>query len=320
MLAIKDLTDGTEFESQFLIVAATKGITNQGRTYLNLTLQDATGTMEAKKWDLAEGDETTCQAGNVVALSGAALDYRGHLQIKVYEAEPLSLDQIDVTRFVPSSPVPEKVLEDELRADIDALHDSDLKTLTKYLLNQHKSAYLTYPAAVRNHHNFASGLLYHSVCMARLAQKICDIYPNVNRDYVVAGALLHDLGKVIELSGPVATRYTDEGKLLGHISIMAGEIRVAAKTLNITSETPVLLEHMILSHHTKPEFGSPIPPLTLEAIVLAAIDDFDAKMNIVDKAEEGIMPGEWTDRVFALDNRSLYVPKYDQNPNSSEGK
>ncbi len=320
MLAIKDLTDGTEFESQFLIVAATKGITNQGRTYLNLTLQDATGTMEAKKWDLAEGDETTFQAGNVVALSGAALDYRGHLQIKVYEAEPLSLDQIDVTRFVPSSPVPEKVLEDELRADIDALHDSDLKTLTKYLLNQHKSAYLTYPAAVRNHHNFASGLLYHSVCMARLAQKICDLYPNVNRDYVVAGALLHDLGKVIELSGPVATRYTDEGKLLGHISIMAGEIRVAAKTLNITSETPVLLEHMILSHHTKPEFGSPIPPLTLEAIVLAAIDDFDAKMNIVDKAEEGIMPGEWTDRVFALDNRSLYVPKYDQNPNSSEGK
>lgn len=320
MLAIKDLTDGTEFESQFLIVAATKGITNQGRTYLNLTLQDATGTMEAKKWDLAEGDETTFQAGNVVALSGAALDYRGHLQIKVYEAEPLSLDQIDVTRFVPSSPVPEKVLEDELRADIDALHDSDLKTLTKYLLNQHKSAYLTYPAAVRNHHNFASGLLYHSVCMARLAQKICDLYPNVNRDYVVAGALLHDLGKVIELSGPVATRYTDEGKLLGHISIMAGEIRVAAKTLNITSETPVLLEHMILSHHTKPEFGSPIPPLTREAIVLAAIDDFDAKMNIVDKAEEGIMPGEWTDRVFALDNRSLYVPKYDQNPNSSEGK
>lgn len=320
MLSIKDLTDGTEFESQFLIVAATKGITNQGRTYLNLTLQDATGTMEAKKWDLAEGDETTFQAGNVVALSGAALDYRGHLQIKVYEAEPLSLDQIDVTRFVPSSPVPEKVLEDELRADIDALHDSDLKTLTKYLLNQHKSAYLTYPAAVRNHHNFASGLLYHSVCMARLAQKICDLYPNVNRDYVVAGALLHDLGKVIELSGPVATRYTDEGKLLGHISIMAGEIRVAAKTLNITSETPVLLEHMILSHHTKPEFGSPIPPLTREAIVLAAIDDFDAKMNIVDKAEEGIMPGEWTDRVFALDNRSLYVPKYDQNPNSSEGK
>lgn len=320
MLAIKDLTDGTEFESQFLIVAATKGITNQGRTYLNLTLQDATGTMEAKKWDLAEGDETTFQAGNVVALSGAALDYRGHLQIKVYEAEPLSLDQIDVTRFVPSSPVPEKVLEDELRADIDALHDSDLKTLTKYLLNQHKSAYLTYPAAVRNHHNFASGLLYHSVCMARLAQKICDLYPNVNRDYVVAGALLHDLGKVIELSGPVATRYTDEGKLLGHISIMAGEIRVAAKTLNITSETPVLLEHMILSHHTKPEFGSPIPPLTREAIVLAAIDDFDAKMNIVDKAEEGIMPGEWTDRVFALDNRSLYVPKYDQNPNSPEGK
>ena len=316
MQAIKDLTDGMEFDSQFLVVAATKGVTNQGRTYLNLTLQDSTGTMEAKKWDLEEGDETTFQAGNVVSLRGAALDYRGHLQIKVYDAEPLSLDQIDVTRFVPSAPVPEKVLEDELRGDIDSLQDGDLKTLTKYLLNQHKSAYLTYPAAVRNHHNFASGLLYHSVCMARLAKKICELYPNVNRDYVVAGALLHDLGKVIELSGPVATRYTDEGKLLGHISIMAGEIRIAAKELHITSETPMLLEHMILSHHSKPEFGSPVPPMTREAIVLAAIDDFDAKMNIVDKAEEGVAPGEWTDRVFALDNRPLYVPKYDSKPES----
>lgn len=316
MQAIKDLTDGMEFDSQFLVVAATKGVTNQGRTYLNLTLQDSTGTMEAKKWDLEEGGETTFQAGNVVSLRGAVLDYRGHLQIKVYDAEPLSLDQIDVTRFVPSAPVPEKVLEDELRGDIDSLQDGDLKTLTKYLLNQHKSAYLTYPAAVRNHHNFASGLLYHSVCMARLAKKICELYPNVNRDYVVAGALLHDLGKVIELSGPVATRYTDEGKLLGHISIMAGEIRIAAKELHITSETPMLLEHMILSHHSKPEFGSPVPPMTREAIVLAAIDDFDAKMNIVDKAEEGVAPGEWTDRVFALDNRPLYVPKYDSKSES----
>ena len=316
MQAIKDLTDGMEFDSQFLVVAATKGVANQGRTYLNLTLQDSTGTMEAKKWDLEEGDETTFQAGNVVSLRGAALDYRGHLQIKVYDAEPLSLDQIDVTRFVPSAPVPEKVLEDELRGDIDSLQDGDLKTLTKYLLNQHKSAYLTYPAAVRNHHNFASGLLYHSVCMARLAKKICELYPNVNRDYVVAGALLHDLGKVIELSGPVATRYTDEGKLLGHISIMAGEIRIAAKELHITSETPMLLEHMILSHHSKPEFGSPVPPMTREAFVLAAIDDFDAKMNIVDKAEEGVAPGEWTDRVFALDNRPLYVPKYDSKSES----
>ena len=108
MQAIKDLTDGMEFDSQFLVVAATKGVANQGRTYLNLTLQDSTGTMEAKKWDLEEGDETTFQAGNVVSLRGAVLDYRGHLQIKVYDAEPLSLDQIDVTRFVPSAPVPEK--------------------------------------------------------------------------------------------------------------------------------------------------------------------------------------------------------------------
>ena len=96
---------------------------------------------------------------------------------------------------------------------------------------------------------------------------------------------------------------------------MVAEIRMAAKELHIDGETPLLLEHMILSHHSKPEFGSPVPPLTREAFVLASIDDFDAKMNIISKAEENLKPGEWTEKVFAMDNRAFYIPEYKQNPN-----
>ena len=315
METIKELKDGDHFYSQFLVNNISKGVTTQGRSYLNITLQDSTGTIEAKKWDVDEDDLEVFVVGNIVNVQGEALNYRDHLQVKIISGEPVAQDSVDVTRFVPTAPESEKELEEDLRKFINSLAESDLKTIVKYLLNKHKDRYLIYPAAARNHHAFASGLLYHSVSMARLAEAACQLYPEINRDFVIAGTLIHDLGKVIELSGPIATKYTDEGKLLGHISIMMAEIRLAAEELHIQGETPLLLEHMILSHHTKPEFGSPVGPMTREAQVLAMIDDFDAKMNIVNKAVEGVEPGNWTERIFAMDGRAFYVPFYEQNPN-----
>ncbi len=315
METIKELKDGDHFHSQFLVNNISKGVTTQGRSYLNITLQDSTGTIEGKKWDVDEDDLEIFVVGNVVNVQGEVLNYRDHLQVKIISGAPVNQDSIDVTRFVPTAPEAEKDLEGDLRKYINSLADSDLKTIVKHLLNKYKDRYLIYPAAARNHHAFASGLLYHSVSMARLAEAVCQLYPEINRDFVIAGTLLHDLGKVIELSGPIATKYTDEGKLLGHISIMMAEIRLASEELHIHGETPLLLEHMILSHHTKPEFGSPVGPMTLEAQVLAMIDDFDAKMNIINKATEGVAPGNWTERIFAMDGRAFYVPLYEQNPN-----
>ncbi len=312
-MMIKDLADGMHVKDQYLITNAAKCVTTQGRNYLNLTLQDASGTIEGKKWDILDGDLETFVAGNIVLVEGEILNYREHLQMKVLSGEKISQDSIDSSKFVPSAPVSQEELEKELHGYIDSLKESSLKTITEYLINKFYDKYMVYPAAVRNHHNYASGLLYHSVSMARMAEAVCKLYPDINRDFVVAGALIHDLGKTLELSGPVATKYTDEGKLLGHISIMAGEIRMAAEKLNIVGETPLLLEHMILSHHSKPEFGSPIPPLTREAFVLASIDDFDAKMNVISKAVETIKEGEWTEKIFAMDNRSFFLPKYEEN-------
>jgi len=145
--------------------------------------------------------------------------------------------------------------------------------------------------------------------MADLGEAIVKLYPSVNRDMLMAGIILHDLGKTLELSGPIIPKYTLEGKLLGHISITHAEIQKTVDELQITGEVPVLLSHMVLSHHGKMEFGSPVLPLTREAYLLSAIDDIDAKMMMLDKAYDQTPEGEFTSRVYALDERSFYKPK-----------
>ena len=155
-----------------------------------------------------------------------------------------------------------------------------------------------------------SGLAYHVVSMLDLAKAIAMLYPSLNKDLLYAGVILHDLGKVMELSGPVSTVYTVEGNLLGHITIMITEIGKAADELDIKAEEIMILQHLVLSHHGKAEWGSPKPPLVREAEVLHYIDNIDAKINMMDRALEKVNPGEFTERVFALDNRSFYKPTF----------
>ena len=144
--------------------------------------------------------------------------------------------------------------------------------------------------------------------MLDLAKAIASLYPSLDNDLLYAGVILHDLGKVMELSGPISTVYTVEGNLLGHISIMVNEIGKAADELSISGEEVMILQHLVFSHHGKAEWGSPKPPLIKEAEILHYIDNIDAKMNMLDRALERVKPGEFSERVFALDNRSFYKP------------
>ena len=144
--------------------------------------------------------------------------------------------------------------------------------------------------------------------MADLANYLCPIY-DADHDLLITGCLLHDMGKIVELEGPIVYKYSTEGKLLGHISIMAAEIRKAGQELKIDSEIPMLLEHMVLSHHGQQEFGSPVMPLTKEALLLSLIDNLDRKMVVVNKALAHVEPGAFSTKVFPLDNRSFYKPK-----------
>ena len=144
--------------------------------------------------------------------------------------------------------------------------------------------------------------------MADIAAYLCKIY-DANYDLLITGCLLHDLGKIIELEGPIVYKYSLEGKLLGHISIMVAELKKAAEELKITSEVPLLLEHMVLSHHGQPDFGSPVLPSTKEALLLSLIDNLDSKMVVVNKAIADVEPGNFSNKVFPLDNRAFYKPK-----------
>ena len=145
--------------------------------------------------------------------------------------------------------------------------------------------------------------------MLDIAAHLTNLYEPMNKDLLFTGIILHDLGKLNELEGPIAFHYTVEGRLLGHISIMVSEIRECAHKLGIESETPLLLEHMVLSHHGVPEYGSPVLPLTKEAMLLSLIDNLDSKMVVASKALADTKKGEFSSKIFPLDGRCLYNPK-----------
>lgn len=306
---INEFKEGERVNVELLINNLSKGVSNAGAPYLSLTLQDKSGTIEAKKWDVNAQELEICQVGMVISVIGDIIDYRGNLQMKVLSLNPVNQDEVDYTRFCMSSPIPQQDLIQKLNSYLNSIKNEDAQKIVKYIVENHYNEFISYPAATRNHHEFASGLLYHTISMCNLAEILAAYYSNIDRDLLISGIILHDIGKTIELSGPIATKYTLEGKLIGHISIMVSEIRAAGEKLNIHSEVPILLQHMILSHHGEKEFGSPVPPLTREAFLLHVIDDLDAKMIIIDKALDTVNEGEFTQRIMPMDGRAFYKPK-----------
>ncbi|MGO2969251.1 MAG: HD domain-containing protein, partial [Leuconostoc falkenbergense] len=165
--------------------------------------------------------------------------------------------------------------------------------------------------AKSNHHAFAGGLAFHSLSIAKLAKGVAGQYPQLNQELLIAGALLHDLGKTIELSGPVATQYTLSGNLIGHITLIDEQIVLAARELkfDLQDEDLILLRHVVLSHHGILEYGSPVRPVVMEAEVLHQLDELDAGIQMMSGVMEKTAEGSFSDRVFGLDNRKFYKPE-----------
>ncbi len=303
---IKDLKDGMSVSDVFLVKDFTKRVTSAGLNYLTITLQDSSGVIDAKKWEIAANDLDIIKIGSVIKIHGEVLDYKNKLQIKVLKVEKVDSDDESLKNLLIESPVPKEVLIQKFRNIYSSVKNPDCRALLDEIFKKYYDKFLDYPAAVKNHHEFYHGLIYHTVSMCEIADFIASHYENINRDLLISGCILHDIGKVVELSGPVATKYTDEGNLLGHLTIGMSIVREAAEKLNIKSEVPMLLEHMILSHHGKLEFGAAVLPSTKEALLLSMIDDMDAKMMMLEKAYENVKEGEYTERLFALDNRAFY--------------
>lgn len=306
---IRSYAVGDQVEQFLLIKSSTKGVASNGKPFLSLVLQDKTGEIEAKLWDVSPEQEKIYTAPTIIKVLGDIQNYRGKLQLRIKRIRPAnSQDNVQIEDFLEKAPVPVEKMQEIVTEYIYAINNPKLQRITRYLLKKYEKQFFMYPAATTNHHEFVSGLAYHVVSMLRLAEKICELYPSLNKDLLYAGIILHDLGKVHELSGPVATSYTMEGTLLGHITMMVDEIGKAAQELGIDGEEITLLKHIVLSHHGKAEWGSPKPPLVMEAEVLHYIDNLDAKINMMERALENTKPGQFTERIFALDNRSLYKP------------
>ncbi|MDP4083943.1 MAG: 3'-5' exoribonuclease YhaM [Bacillota bacterium] len=302
---------GEQIELFLLIKSATKGLASNGKPFLTLILQDQSGDIEAKLWDVSSEDEKSYVAQCIVKVSGDLQNYRGKSQLKIRQIRSaLPSDSVKLEDFLASAPVSQDEMSSKLTQYIFEMKNPNIQRITRHLLKKHNSDFMEYPAATKNHHEFVSGLAYHVVSMLDLAKAISTLYPTLDRDLLYSGVILHDLGKVMELSGPVSTVYTTQGNLLGHITIMVNEIGKAADELGISGEEVMVLQHLVLSHHGKAEWGSPKPPLIKEAEILHYIDNIDAKMNMLDRAMERVKPGEFSERIFALDNRSFYKPVF----------
>ena len=219
----------------------------------------------------------------------------------------------DPADFKEKPPVDPKDLRDYLAQMIFKIENPVWQRVVRALYSKYDKEFYSYPAAKTNHHAFESGLAFHTATMVRLADAIGDIYPQLNKSLLFAGIMLHDLAKVIELSGPDDTEYTVRGNLIGHIALIDEEITKVLLELKIddSKEDVTVLRHVILSHHGLLEYGSPVRPRIMEAEILHMIDNLDAEMMMMTGALAKVGEGEMTSRIFAMDNRSFYKPNLD---------
>ena len=307
--SINELMDGDTGSFTYLIKEITKGVTSKGAPYLSLVLQDKTGTIDAKLWSAKPEQIASFKAGMILQFNGEVLSHNKQLQMRVNECRIIEKNSVNLIDFVREGDIPRSQLKKEIEEIIHSFENPTLKRLLECVMERYEKDFYAYPAASKLHHDFVGGLATHVWGMLKLAKAVCDCYPLLNRELLYTGVILHDIGKCRELSGPVITEYTTEGKLLGHISIMQAEVDAIAKENGLEGEEIMLVRHMILSHHGEYEFGSPVLPMIPEAEILHYIDNMDARMNVLVKAYDGIEPGDFTPRIFAMENRSFYKSK-----------
>ncbi|GBG94486.1 3'-5' exonuclease [Ligilactobacillus salitolerans] len=297
-----------------LIKGADVRIAKNGKKFIAFTFADRSGEISAKFWDASEQDIELFEAGKVVFLQGKRETYQQNPQIKIYKLRlATEMEPADPSLYLQSAPESTQDMEKELDEVIFEITNPNWNRIVRYLLKKYHAQFFSFPAAKKNHHDFAGGLAFHTLSILHLAQSVVKEYPGLNAPLLYSGVILHDLGKSLELSGPVATVYTVPGNLLGHIVLVDEEITEACDKLGIDkmSQDAILLRHMIVSHHGLLEYGSPVRPHLLEAEILHHLDDLDASIMMMNKALDHTAPGEYTERIFGMDGRNFYRPTED---------
>ncbi len=325
---IKDIREKDQVTGSFLVTRKESGISKSGKPYLNIKLMDSTGELEARVWEDAEELGKRFQKNDVVSIKGFAVAYQGGIQVNVTSINAVADGEYDIRDFLPSSRKDPKVMLEELDNIISGIKDTSLKGLLSSIFKDQgiRGLFSLAPAAKSMHHPYLGGLLEHTLSICGLAEKITGHYKKgINKDLLLAGAILHDIGKIHELSYSRSFDYTDEGRLLGHITMGIELVDNKIRDLpGFPEKTAVLLKHMLLSHHGQLEFGSPKRPKTIEAIILSYLDDLDAKVSTVQALAENEREKDssWTS-YQKLFERYIYkggVPSETKTDNREEDK
>jgi 3'-5' exoribonuclease len=315
---LANFDEGKLFDGFFLVLAKQQRTTKNNKPYLNLILGDKTGQLEGRVWELSDPRiAKEFERGDIVKARGSASRFDDRLQMKIDQLRVAQPGEVDKADLLPSTTQDVGVLWRALLSFVASFTNADLKLLLSTLLADPElaEAYREAPAAKQLHHAWLGGLLEHVVSLLTLADRVAPHYPLLDRDLLLAGVILHDIGKVRELSWEIGFEYTVEGSLLGHIQIGTALVERTIDSLPaFPPKLKTLVLHMILSHHGKLEFGSPKLPMIPEALALSFLDDLDAKMQAIqgefDKClHEGKGPDELTGKVWALDQRQLLNTK-----------
>ncbi len=283
---IQQLSDGEIVDEVFLVADKQMRTNRNGNPYLQLELRDRSGSISARLWNANDSQFRQFEAGDLLQVKGRVQLYQGALQIILSHIAPVERQKIDLAEFLPHSEQDISKLLERMRTLL-AVKNHHLRALIECFLidDAFLNDFCRAPAGIRNHHAYVGGLLEHVVHMLEIADRILPLYPEVDRDLLLTGIFLHDIGKIRELAFEHSLSYTDEGQLVGHIAIGIELLAEKVKSVpELTGEAfpPELLlrlKHMILSHHGSYEFGSPRLPMTVEAIALHLIDNLDSKIH-----------------------------------------
>jgi 3'-5' exoribonuclease len=293
---INELREGDMISEIYLCKNKSVNKTKAGKTYYAVTLQDKTGTADAKVWDLTNAIEHF-DSLNYIKIDAQVTTFNGSIQLNIRRARIAQENEYDVSDYMPTSKKDADEMYEELMTLVDSVVEPHLSALLVSYFAKDKEfieKFKSHSAAKTMHHGFIGGLLEHSLSVAKICDFMCTLYPNMKRDLLITAALFHDIGKVNELSEFPENDYTDEGQLVGHIVIGAMMLKDRIRTID---GFPKVLEdellHCILSHHGELEFGSPKKPSLIEAVALAHADNMDAKLEAFTEITDGKENIDW---------------------------
>ena len=298
-LWIKDLKEEEIVQGLYMVKVKRVGTTKKGTPFLSLTLGDRTGEVEAKVWERADTLSPLFREGDVIHVQGRASSYRNQIQVTLSNLKVSEDRRGDPDLFIESSARDVKDMMRALRKILKGIENHFIKSLIDKFLSDRVfiTSFKRAPAAKNFHHSYLGGLLEHTLSVCQMGRYVVEHYPELDKDMLMAGAFLHDIGKIKELQFDRQIDYTDEGRLLGHVVLGVTLVDEKLDGLkDFPEELALRLKHLILSHHGQLEFGSPKRPKFLEAYALHLIDDLDAKMNGLGRfMERDRKEGDWTD-------------------------